>query len=315
MTTLAAAAKALVKKVTADIVLDKESRSKVLIFIGSIAAGMLLLLLAPIAVLSTMADIKPPSDNELHFDGAEYLSQLTPEQLERINETEADGSAIAEAMEAKGLRELTIKAQLIYMTFFENKRLPDFTEYVGYFSLDNEKLIPALNKRYGLNISYEDFMRTYTWVMNATINEYLFTDSKTKNAADLAAWCRNAYDSGWGYANNSFGKRTGDDRIRCADNVGLVMGYIRYDAEKKEFTNDTLNLIYTTRGDIDTIPDIEGVGVYDGSQFGVYIGGGNVIFSSAMGGVQFQALSEGSWKSWCTFRDVTYPEIEKTTGA
>ena len=104
-----------------------------------------------------------------------------------------------------------------------------------------------------MGVIHTEFMRTYTLVMNSTINEYMFTDSSTKNSVDLAAWCRNAYESGWGYADNSFGKRTGDERIRCADNVGLIMGYVRYDAESKSFTDDIIDMYYTVRGGIDSL--------------------------------------------------------------
>ena len=144
--------------------------------------------------------------------------------------------------------------------------------------------------------------------MNSTINQYMFTDASTKNAADLAAWAENAYLSEWQYADNSFGERTGENRLRCADNVGLIMGYVRYDAENKAFTSDTVDLCYTEQGSIDTMPDSKGVGVYNGSEFGVYVGGGEVVFSSSMGGIQRQALTDGGWTSWCTFDAVTYPQ-------
>ncbi|WP_303766396.1 TIR domain-containing protein [Ruminococcus flavefaciens] len=136
---------------------------------------------------------------------------------------------IADAMSAIDLQEQTIKAQLIYMSFFDGNRLADFTAYVEHFTQDDEQLIQSLNADYSLDIDFDEFRRTYTLVMNSTINEYMFTDSSTKNADDLAAWCRNAYESDWGYADNSFGERKGEDRIRCADNVGLIMGYVRYD--------------------------------------------------------------------------------------
>ena len=144
--------------------------------------------------------------------------------------------------------------------------------------------------------------------MNSTINEYMFTDASTKNAADLAAWAENAYMSEWQYADNCFGERTGENRLRCADNVGLIMGYVRYDVENKVFTSDTIDLYYTEQGSIDTMPDVKGVGVFNGSEFGVYAGGGEVVFSSAMGGVQQQSLADGGWTSWCTFDAVTYPQ-------
>ena len=207
------------------------------------------------------------------------------------------------------------------MSYFDSNRLTDFTAYTEHFSKDDEQLIQSLNADYSIDIDYAEFKRTYTLVMNSTINEYMFTDSSTKTSADLAAWCRNAYESGWGYADNCFGERTGEDRIRCADNVGLIMGYVRYDTESKTFTADIVDMYYTEQGGIDTMPDIQGVGVFNGTDFGVYIGGGEVVFSSAIGGcVQRQALSDGNWTTWCTFDAVTYPkevteqETETTTG-
>ena len=77
--------------------------------------------------------------------------------------------------------------------------------------------------------------------MNSTINEYMFMNTAQKNSDDLAAWCRNAFVSQWRYAENCFGERNGEDRIRYADNIGLIMGYIRYDNDSKTFTSDTVN--------------------------------------------------------------------------
>ncbi len=318
---LATAAKALLKMIAIDTATDKKKRNAVLIVIGSVLVGLLMLILLPVIVFMSLGNVEPP-ETDLQFDEAAFLSQLSPEQQENISAVEADGQAIADAMATRGLQEQTIKAQLIYMSFFDGNRLTDFTAYAEHFTQDNEQLIQSLNADYSLEIDCDEFRRTYTLVMNSTINEYMFTDSSTKNAADLAAWCRNAYESSWGYTDNSFGERTGDERIRCAGNVGLIMGYVRYDTENKCFTNDIIDMYYTEQGDIDTIPDIQGVGVSNGDDFGVYVGGGQVVFSSAIGGsVQQQALSDGDWTSWCTFDAVSYPQettestTETTTGA
>ena len=317
---LATAAKALLKMIAIDTATDKKKRNAVLIVIGSILVGLLMLILLPIIVFMSLGSVEPP-ETDLQFDESAFISQLSPEQQENISAVEADGQAIVDAMAAAGLREQTIKAQLIYMSYFDGNRLTDFTAYAEHFSQDDEQLIQSLNTDYNLDIDYTEFKRTYTLVMNSTINEYMFTDSSTKNSADLAAWCRNAYESGWGYVDNSFGEHTGEDRIRCADNVGLIMGYVRFDTENKTFTDEIIDMYYTEQGSIDTMPDIQGVGVFNGTDFGVYIGGGEVVFSSAIGGcVQRQALSDGNWNSWCTFDAVTYPqevtgqETETTTG-
>ena len=93
------------------------------------------------------------------------------------------------------------------------------------------------------------------------------------------------------------------------NNIGLIMGYIRYDTYNKVFTSDVVDMYYTEQGSIDTMPDVQGVGVTNGYDFGVYVGGGQVVFSSAIGGcVQQQALEYGNWTSWCTFDAISYPQ-------
>lgn len=57
------------------------------------------------------------------------------------------------------------------------------------------------------------------------------------------------------------------------------------------------------------MPDVQGVGVSNDDDFGVYVGGGQIVFSSAIGGcVQQEALEYGNWTSWCTFDAVSYPQ-------
>ncbi len=299
---------ALLKNLTAGVAADKNKRSKFLTLLGSIIVGTVLLLFAPLAVFISMGKTEsPPVD--VQFDEAAFLSKLSPEQQENIAAVEADGQAIADAMAARGLQEQTIKAQLIYMSYFGENRLSDFAYYADLFYQSNEQLIQSLNDTYGLGINYDEFMRTYIFVMNSTINEYMFTDSGSKKAADLAAWCRNACESCWSYADYCIGERTGENRLRSADNIGLIMGYIRYDTYNKVFTSDTVDMYYTEQGSIDTMPDVQGVGVSNGDDFGVYVGGGQIVFSSAIGGcVQQEALEYGNWTSWCTFDAVSYPQ-------
>lgn len=300
--------KAILIKTLASITTDKKSRSKLIVAVLSVATGLIFLMVMPFIVLSSISGVENPA-TAYEIDEAEFISQLSPEQQEMLSRIETDGQAIAGSLSAIGLQEQTIKAQLIYMSYFEDNRLTDFTDFANMFTQDDEQLIQSLNSYYGLDIDYDEFMRTYIMVMNATINGYMFTDTAEKNSDDLAAWCRNAYISGWGYADNSFGERDAESRIRCADNVGLIMGYIRYDTESRAFSSDRVDLYYTEIGSIDTMPDVHGVGVLNGTSFGVYVGGGDVIFSSAMGGcVQRTPLADGNWTAWCTFDDICYPQ-------
>ena len=306
---IAAAAKALLKKLAVDTVLDKDKRNKILLIIGSIAVGLLFLLFAPIAVLSGMGQIESP-DISVNFDENDFMSGMSPERQEAMNSMTADGQAIADSMYAVGLQEQIIKAQLIYFSYFESGQIVDFSGYAEMFRNQNDEvLISDINNFYGLEISYEDFMRSYVMVMNSTINEYMFTDSGTKNCADMAAWARNAYTSGWGFCENYFGEMDENLRYRCADNVGLIMGYLRYLPSEKSFNMDIDTLIYNEVGGLDTMPDIAGIGLFDGSQFGVYIGNDEVIFASVDSkNIVKSPVSEGNWISWCTFEGVDYPQ-------
>jgi len=57
------------------------------------------------------------------------------------------------------------------------------------------------------------------------------------------------------------------------------------------------------------MPDIAGIGVYNGKEFGIYIGNGQVIFcSESISHTEKTALHCGIWSSWCTFDAINYPQ-------
>lgn len=307
---IAAAAKALLKKLAVDLALDKDKRNKILLIVGSIAVGVMLLLFAPIAVLSSIGGIEPPTV-EFEFNETDFLNNMDDESREKLAIIQAQGQAIGDAMISANIGDQTIKAQLIYLSFFENVPNFDVQTYVNLFrdNLEDTTLIQAINAEYGLEINYEDFMRTYTFVMNTTIDPHMFTDSGTKNCADLAAWAENAYTSGWGFQEGCFGEMDENLRYRCADNVGLIMGYQRYIPTEKTFYMSINELIYNEISGLDTMPDIAGIGLFDGNNFGVYVGNGNVIFASYdVESIVKSPVTEGNWISWCTFEGIDYPQ-------
>ncbi len=87
--------------------------------------------------------------------------------------------------------------------------------------------------------------------------------------------------SGWGYKSGAVGERDETDRIRYADNAGLMLGYLNYSPTDKAFGSDYSTLVYTEQGSLDTMPEVAGVGLFDGSKHGIYVGNGEVVFSSA----------------------------------
>ena len=321
---IAAAAKALLKKLAVDLALDKDKRNKMLLIIGSIVVGLIFLLMTPVVVLSSIGGIDPPTV-ELEFNESDFLNHIEEESRKKLEIMQAQGQAIEDAMISANLGNQTIKAQLIYLSFFENVPNFDVQTYVDLFKNNPEDtaLIQAINVEYGLEIDFDEFMRTYTFVINVTIDPHMFTDSGTKNCADLAAWAENAYRSGWGFQEGCFGEIDENLRYRCADNVGLIMGYLRYIPTEKTFDMSINELIYNEIGELDTMPEVAGIGLFDGNNFGVYVGNGNAVFASYdVGNIVKSPVSEGNWVSWCTFDGINYPqevtdkinEIQNPTG-
>ena len=58
--------------------------------------------------------------------------------------------------------------------------------------------------------------------------------------------------------NGFIGERNETDRIRYADNAGLVLGYLNYSPTDRVFGCDHSTLIYTEQGSLDTMPKVAG---------------------------------------------------------
>ncbi len=55
------------------------------------------------------------------------------------------------------------------------------------------------------------------------------------------------------------------------------------------------------------MPDEAGIILSDGSNFGVYIGGGEVFFSSkGLGCVTKEKVADGAWNSWSSISGAAY---------
>ena len=313
---MSAAVGAALKKIAIYILGDKDKRGKLFVLIGSIAAGFLGLMCLPVAVLSSMGsmEVEPPEIDKSLFNESAIMAGLSSEQQEQITNIQNQGQAIEDAITSAGVRSQTIKAQLIYMSYFEDVQNFNAESYANLFAVapNDSDLIAAINSTYGLEIDYDEFMRTYTWVMNSTINEYMFSDESTKNCTDLAAWAENAYVSGWGYMNGFIGERNEADRIRYADNAGLMLGYLNYNPEEKAFGSSYNTLIYTEQGSVDSMPEVAGIGLFDGNQHSIYVGNGEVVYSSeAVGYIVKEPVSNGGWSSWCApwdYEGVDYPQ-------
>lgn len=302
-----------VKKIAVYVLGDENKRGKLFVAVGSIIAGFLGLMFLPIAVISSIGsmNIEQPDIDKSLFTESALFESLDSEQQAEITDIQNQGQAIEDAMTNAGVRDQTIKAQLIYMSYFDEVQNFYAESYADLFATaqNDSDLISAINSTYGLEIDYDEFVRTYTFVMNSTLNSYMFNDAGSKNCLDLAAWAENAFISGWGYKSGAAGERDEIDRIRYADNAGLVLGYLNYDPTDKMFGCDYDTLVYTEQGSLDTMPETAGIGLFDGSKHGIYVGNGKVIYSSeSLGYVTKENVSNGSWTSWCTYEGIDYPQ-------
>lgn len=309
---MSATVAAALKKAAVYILGDEKKRGKLVTAVLSAAVGLLLLLCAPAVMLSSLGEVGEEAQvPELHLNAYDIYSSLDSESRQRLDDIRSAGNDIANAMDEKGVKVHTIKAQLIYMSYFDEVQNFYAESYANLFAAapNDSDLINAINSTYGLEIDYDEFIRTYTWVMNSTLNPYMFNDAGSKNCTDLAAWAENAFISGWGYKSGAVGERDETDRIRYADNTGLMLGYLNYSPTDKAFGSDYSTLVYTEQGSLDTMPEVAGVGLFDGSQHGIYVGNGEVVFSSAdCGYVTKEVVSNGSWTSWCTYEGIEYPQ-------
>ena len=281
---MSATVAAALKKIAIYILGDEKKRGKLFVLIGSIVVGFIGLMCLPVAVLSSMGsmEVEPPEIDKSLFNESAIIAGLDSEQQAKITEIQNSGQAIEDAMTGAGVRSQTIKAQLIYMSYFDGIQNFNAESYANLFAAapNDSDLIAAINSTYGLEIDYDEFVRTYTFVMNSTLNSYMFNDAGSKNCLDLAAWAENAFISGWGYKSGAAGERDEIDRIRYADNAGLVLGYLNYSPTDKAFGSDYSTLVYTEQGGLDTMPEVAGLGLFDGSKHGVYVGNGEVVYSS-----------------------------------
>ena len=309
---MSATVAAALKKAAVYILGDEKKRGKLVTAVLSAAVGLLLLLCAPAVMLSSLGEVGEEAQvPELHLNAYDIYSSLDSESRQRLDDIRSAGNDIPNAMDEKGVKVHTIKAQLIYMSYFDEVQNFYAESYANLFAAapNDSDLINAINSTYGLEIDYDEFIRTYTWVMNSTLNPYMFNDAGSKNCTDLAAWAENAFISGWGYKSGAVGERDETDRIRYADNAGLMLGYLNYSPTDKAFGSDYSTLVYTEQGSLDTMPEVAGVGLFDGSQHGIYVGNGEVVFSSAdCGYVTKEVVSNGSWTSWCTYEGIEYPQ-------
>lgn len=330
---MSATVAAIAKKVAVYLATDKRTWKAV----GLIISIVIAIVLLPVMLLLAMGNQFSNADVQ-EIDYSQFVQSLSAEQQSQLSQMESDGKAIETKLTALGLKNQIVKAQMIYLTYFDNVQKGEnfFAEYADCFKeSDDEKLINSLNQKYGLSISYEEFMRSYAVISNVNIDENRFLNLSVKNNIDLARWAENAYETQWGYVPHCDGnvlytdlyqslQEQYPDEItvecdkwqsrRTADNFGLLKSYLCYDAESREITAENYDKsvqdLYnsaTVKGDISTLPDTVGTAVISDDMLGIYIGNSEVVYAKSVAdGVVKEPVSVGSWTAWFEIPDVQY---------
>ncbi len=333
---MSAAVVTALKKIAVTLLTDKKGRKAV----GSIIAISVTLALLPAMVLMAIGN-HFSGGNEVNYD--EYVRTLSEEQKSQISQIESDGKQIAKEMTALNGKKNIVKAQMIYLTYFENVQksktfFKDFCKTVNECR-NEEILIKVLNMTYNLSIDYEEFMRSYSMISNVSIDKNLFLNLRVKNNIDLAAWCENAYETAWGFVPHTNGNILSEEKFRSlkkkypeeitescevlkgrrtVDNIGLITSYLCYDAESRRISEEnpteTAQTLYeksAVRGDIETFPNRLGTAVISGDVVGIYVGEYSVVYAKSVDeGIVKEPISEGKWTAWFEISDVQYGDVK-----
>ena len=329
---------AIAKKVAVHLATKKETWT----VISSIIAGLLCLALLPVMVLLSISGGLSQTGTQQNDFGNIFLQQLTPTQQEQFSQMELAGQAIVNELTKLGLKEEIMKAQVIYLTYFNEIEQPEtfFKDFAGCFLSANsdEELIGLLNQTYNLQIDFDEYMRSISLIRHVTIDENLFVNVKIKNNIDLTKWVVNAHETGWGYVPYTFGEVLTNEKYkllkenypseitdscdkwlshRTTDNLNLLKSYLLYDFDGRVIATDnsavldmTLQELYssaTKKGSIESLPKAVGTAVIKGDTIGIYIGNDEVIYAKSVDeGIVKEKVSAGEWTSWFEIPLITY---------
>ena len=127
---MSAAVVAAVKKISVYLAADKRTWKAVGLIIGIAIAVALL----PVMLLLAIGNQLSAADTE-SIDYSAYIQNLSAEQKIWLSLMESDGKAIADELSKLGLKTQIVKAQMIYLTYFENvSKDEDFLRNTVLFS-------------------------------------------------------------------------------------------------------------------------------------------------------------------------------------
>jgi len=307
----AAAAKAAVA-----VVKDPKLRN----FVFGIILVVLLIVVAPIAVLLGISDVTTSLNLDDPDAQQQIIDRLSPEQRAALQTFEIDLLSIETKMADAGHGARVREAQMLYLAVLYKTaptRSEWLTQLVDCFADDPDAstLVQRFNTTFGTEIGTEEFEQAMSLVKKTYIDTSQYTDLTTKNSTDLVIWAQNALDAGWGYVWGTHGEILTESRLsgllgmypdelgekeefirqtwlgsRVSDCSGFVKGYGWYNAETQQFdcgangaVDQNANTMYSTaavKGSMDTMPDTPGLAVWYDGHMGIYIGNGEVIHAA-----------------------------------
>ena len=117
---------AIAKKAAVILVKDKRTWKVV----GFLAAMIIVIALLPVMVLLAIGNQLSSAQTQ-NIDYSAYVQNLSAEQKSQLSQMESDGKAIADELSKLGLKTQTVKAQMIYLTYFDSVKQVEkfFTDY------------------------------------------------------------------------------------------------------------------------------------------------------------------------------------------
>lgn len=349
---MGAAVGAALKKIAVAIFTDP----KVLKKVGGIVLGIIIIICMPIvAVVSIFnGDVNIDTD-KLNTSIQQALTEEQNEKLKLYNDTmEKIENKLKDKHLSKFN---TLAEVIYLFALSDKSKDNNFVkDYVSCFkkNYSNEEVVNAVNSKFGTDIKSSDVEKMVKSAGSSNISLSGYYDPKVKNNLDLAQWCRNAQKNGWGYVYGGYGQlctvayldqqaaawpganeaggpmRTVGEKWlgkRVTDCIGLIKSYAWYNPSDGSirpgangFTDCGANSIWnnvTESGDISSIPEVPGLGVWMNGHIGVYIGNGEVIeaMGTAYGVVKTKVAGRG-WSKWLRIPNIQYvkkQDVKKET--
>lgn len=321
---------------------DKRGRTA----IGAIIVGLLMIIMLPIIVLSSILG----SAKDIEIDANEVMqvveTNMSTETKEKLQYVDDVCNAISSEFTTRNLDALTIKkAQALYVcVFYEvEKSESDFiTKYADCYeqATDDDTLLSLLQSTFGVTINKNDFQNLMSVIKSNVID--IKDIPAEKNNLGLVQWAEYAYDNGWGYVYGSHGQVLTEAELKSLESVfggmvsdkeayirshwmgkrvsdccGLIKGYGWYNSSTgkieygsngmKDVTANGMYAAASVKGPMSTMPEIPGLAVWQEGHIGVYIGNGWVIqAANTWDGVIKTKLSYNRWQGWCKVPYINY---------